>query len=169
MRFIFTVFLFIIFNPAFSQQAEVVQSIGLRAGGGSGITYKYIEDFNYAIEGIISYRDNGVQLTGLWERYEAIKTDQINNLYFFWGLGAHAGYIREKEQFCVQTQDGCGMYQTNQTNVIGGFDGILGFEYQFYSIPMAISLDYNPYMEFFGQQFFSIDFWNFGVSFKYTF
>ena len=118
MKLIFTLILFLLINLAHSQ--EIVQSIGLRAGGGSGFAYKYIEDFNYAFEGIINYRDNGFQATGLWERYKPFMSDRIGNFYYFWGLGAHAGYIRAKEQFCVQQSDGCVFSETKRTRVIGG-------------------------------------------------
>lgn len=167
MRLIFTLVLFLLIKIA--QPQEVVHSIGLRAGGGSGVAYKYIEDYNYAFEGILSYRDNGFQVTGLWERYKPFMTDRIRNFYSYWGIGAHAGYIRAREQFCVSTPDGCALYENRRTRVIGGFDAALGFEYQFYSTPLAISLDYKPYVEFFGEDFFRIDFWNFGLTFKYTF
>ncbi|MCF8366533.1 MAG: hypothetical protein K9H16_12170 [Bacteroidales bacterium] len=167
MKLIFTVVLFLLINLVSAQ--EVVQSIGLRAGGGSGFTYKYIEDYNYAFEGILSYRENGFQVTGLWERYKPFMTDRLRNFYSYWGFGAHAGYIRAKEQFCVQTADGCELFQDRRTRVVGGLDGVMGFEYHFYSAPLAVSLDYKPFVEFFGEEFFRIDFWNFGLTFKYTF
>lgn len=168
MRPIFTIFvLFLLINLSYSQ--EVVQSIGLRAGGGSGFSYKYIEDYNYAFEGILSYRDQGFQATGLWERYQPFMSDRIRNFYSYWGFGAHAGYVRVKDQFCVQTSDGCALYENKRTKVIGGLDAVMGFEYQFYSAPLAVSLDYKPFVEFFGEEFFRIDFWNFGLTFKYTF
>lgn len=159
--------LILVVSTGFAQ--EKVQSIGFRAGGGSGVTYKYIEDFNTGFEGILSYRDNGFQLTGLYEMYKPIKTDRINNFYFFAGFGAHAGYIRTTTQFCVQDEGGCYLYEDKRNSPIIGLDGIVGFEYYFYSIPMAISLDYNPFVEFFGQDFFRMDMWNFGFSVKYTF
>ena len=131
MRPILTILvLFLIINLSYSQ--EVVQSLGLRAGGGSGFTYKYIEDYNFAFEGMISYRDRGFQASGLWERYKPYMSDRIRNLYSYWGFGAHAGYIRVKDQFCAQTPDGCALYENSRTKVIGGLDAVMGFEYHFY-------------------------------------
>lgn len=167
MRLIFTTVLFILINLVSAQ--EVVHSIGLRAGGGSGFTYKYIEDYNYAVEGILSYRDRGFQATGLWERYKPFMTDRLRNFYSYWGFGAHAGYVKAKEQYCIQTADGCALYENRRAKVVGGLDGVMGFEYHFYSAPLAVSLDYKPFVEFFGEDFFRIDFWNFGLTFKYTF
>lgn len=167
MRLIFTIVLFLLIQTLSAQ--EVSRSIGLRAGGGSGVSFKYIEDYSYAVEGIISYRDRGFQAVGLWERYKPFMTDRLRNFYSFWGLGAHAGYIRARDQFCVQTPDGCALYESRRTRVIGGVDAVMGFEYHFYSAPMAISLDYRPFVEFFGEDFFRVDLWNFGLTFKYVF
>lgn len=167
MRLIITTVLFLVIIPISAQ--EVSRSIGLRAGGGSGISFKYIEDYNYAVEGIISYRDRGFQAAGFWQRYKPFMTDRLRNFYSYWGIGAHAGYIRAKDQFCVQTEDGCALYESRRTRVVGGLDAVMGFEYHFYSAPLAVSLDYRPYVEFFGEDFFRVDFWNFGLTFKYTF
>jgi len=154
-------------NLTYSQ--DVVQSIGLRAGGENGFAYKYIEDYTFAFEGIISYRNRGFQTTGLWEHYKPFMTDRLRNFYSYWGFGAHAGYIRAKEQFCVQTNQGCELYENRRTKFIGGLDGVMGFEYHFYTAPLTVSLDYKPYVEFFGEDFLRIDFWNFGLTFKYIF
>ena len=167
MRLTFTLLLLIIINGAIAQDG--IHSIGLRAGGGSGITYKYVEDGAYGFEGIIGYRENGFQLTGLYEMYRPMKTDRIRNFYFFSGFGAHTGYIREMEKFYGQSNGQCVMFEHKKTHVIGGIDGVVGFEYHFYSIPMVLTLDYKPYAEFFGEKFFRIDLWNFGLSFRYTF
>jgi hypothetical protein len=167
MRLIYIIVLFLLVNLAHSQ--EVVHSIGLRGGGESGFVYKYIEDYNHAIEGIISYREHGFQATGLWEKYKPFMTDRLRNFYSYWGFGAHAGYIRARTLFSGQTDDGCALFENRRTRVIGGLDGVMGFEYHFYSAPLAVSLDYKPYVEFFGEDFFRIDFWNFGLTFKYTF
>ena len=162
------VLLFLIISGT-SLAQETYQSIGIRIGGGGGITYKYVEDYRSGFEGILSYRDGGIQLTGLYEMYRPIKTDRINNFYFFSGFGAHAGYIRTYEQFCVQENGSCYMYSSQRTNAIVGLDGVVGFEYRFHSIPMGISLDYKPYVEFFGQDFLRIDLWAFDFSVKYAF
>ena len=167
MRLIITTVLFLLIQISFAQ--ESVSSIGLRAGGGSGFAFKYVENHRYGIEGIISYRDNGFQLTGLWLKYEPFRTDRIRNFYFFGGFGAHAGYITDKNQLCVQQDANCMFVEDAHTKVVGGLDGIVGFEYYFYTVPLALSFDYKPYAEFFGEDFFRVDFWNFGLSIRYTF
>jgi len=167
MRFIFTLLILLIINEAFTQDG--VNAIGLRAGDGGGITYKYMEDGRYGFEGIISYRERGFQLTGMYELYKSIRTDRIRNFYFFSGFGAHTGYIRTLEQFYGQGNGQYVLLEDKRTHVVGGLDGVVGFEYFFYSVPLSISLDYKPYVEFFGKKFFRIDMWNFGLSFRYTF
>nr|NQU91961.1 hypothetical protein [Bacteroidota bacterium] len=105
----------------------------------------------------------------MYEIYNTIRADRIRNFYFFSGFGAHAGYIRTLEQFYGQENGQCVLLEDRRTHVVGGLDGVAGFEYFFYSVPLSISLDYKPYVEFFGKKFFRIDMWNFGLSFRYTF
>lgn len=167
MKYIFTLVLFILIKVSFAQEA--VNSVGVRVGGGNGFSYKYIEDMHLGFEGIAGYRDHGFQLTGLIEQYKPVMTDRIDNLLFFTGFGAHAGYIREKETFCVSENNECVLYEDYRTHVVGGFDGIVGFEYHFHTVPVGISLDYKPYVEFFGPKFFRIDLWNFAFSVRYNF
>lgn len=167
MKYIFTLVLFILIKVSFAQ--EVVNQFGVRAGGGNGFSYKYIEDLHLGFEGIAGYRDRGFQLTGLIEQYKPIMTDRISNLMFFTGFGAHAGYIREKETFCVYQNNACVQYEDKKNYVVAGFDGIVGFEYHFHTVPIGASVDYKPYLEFFGPDFFRIDLWNFALSVRYKF
>lgn len=167
MKYIITLVLFILIKVSFAQ--DVVNSVGVRAGGGNGFTYKYIEDLRMGFEGIAGYRDHGFQLTGLIEQYKPIMTDRISNLLFFTGFGAHAGYIRNKENNYIIRNNTVIKTEDHKTYVVTGFDGIVGFEYHFHSVPLGITLDYKPYMEFFGAEFFRIDLWNLAFSVRYKF
>jgi len=147
---------------------EVVHSIGVRLGG-NGIAYKYVEDQYRGFEAILGFRERGIQFTGLVEAYKPVKTDRINNLYFFWGGGGHAGYKGVKKEYYRDNGNGFELYTERKYNPVFGLDGIFGGEYHFYSIPLAVSLDYKPYMEFFGEEIFRVDLWDFGFTFRYTF
>lgn len=151
-----------------SKGQEVVQSIGLRLGG-NGISYKYTEDQYKGFETILAFREHGVQFTGLVEFYKPIKTDRISNLFYFWGVGGHAGYKGVEVFNCQCDENGTSVYPEIRHNPVLGFDGIFGGEYQFYSIPLAVSLDYKPYIEFFGEHVFRLDLWDFGLTIRYTF
>ena len=158
----------LMFTASLSKSQEVVQSIGLRLGG-NGISYKYVEDQYKGFETILAFREHGVQFTGLVEFYKPIKTDRISNLFYYWGVGGHAGYKGVNVSSCQCDSSGTSVYSDIRHNPILGFDGIFGGEYQFYSIPLSVSLDYKPYIEFFGEHIFRVDLWDFGLTMRYTF
>lgn len=168
IRILALAILLVAVNAVRAQKQEVVQSVGLRLGG-NGISYKYVEDQFKGFETILAFREHGVQFTGLVEYYKPIKTDRISNLYFFWGVGGHAGYKGIKTSYCQCDSTGTSIYNTTRHNPVLGFDGIFGGEYQFYSIPLVVSLDYKPYFEFFGENAFRVDLWDFGLTVRYTF
>ncbi len=143
-------------------------TIGLRTGGVSGFTFKFIDPEFDAVEVILGFQNKGVRMTGLIQKYKPIKTDRIANLYLFSGWGGHAGYVKYDDH-STKTVDGITYYnyQRKITPVIGA-DLMIGMEYQFESIPFHISLDYKPYIEFFGEKTFRMDFWDIGFSLRYV-
>lgn len=147
---------------------EVVSSVGVRFGHG-GVSFKYVEDFYQGFETILAFRDNGVQFIGLLQAYKPIKTDRISNLYLYYGAGGHAGYKGSEKSYVRSNNNGCYVYTEKRYNPVLGVDGIVGAEYHFYSIPLAMSLDYKPFIEFFGENMVRVDLWDFGFSLRYTF
>lgn len=146
---------------------EGSSAIGLRGGGISGMTIKMIDEDLSAVEILLGFQRNGLKMTGLLQRFKPIKTDRIDNLYVFSGLGAHAGFERWDQEE-TQTIDGVNYYSYRKviSPVVGG-DLIVGLEYHFESVPFHVSIDYKPYMEFFGEKIFRIDFWDIGFSIRY--
>ncbi len=146
---------------------EVSHTIGLRIGHG-GISYKYVEDNYRGFETILAFRDNGIQFIGLVQTYKPIKTDRINNLFLYYGAGGHAGYKGVSKTYARNDGNGCYLYSDTRYNPVFGFDGIVGGEYHFYSIPLVLSLDYKPFIEFFGEKMVRLDLWDFGLTLRYT-
>ena len=163
----FLTILFVLTGVILYAQRES-SSIGLRGGGVSGMTYKLVDYDLSAVEIIVGYQRGGMRLTGLIEKLKPIKTDRIANLYVITGLGAHAGYVQYRKRK-TKTVDGTTYYSNQRVYapIIGG-DLIIGLEYHFESVPINISLDYKPYMEFFGERVFRIDFWDIGFSIRYV-
>ncbi len=143
-------------------------SIGLRGGGISGMTVKIMDDDLSAVEILFGFQRDGLKMTGMLQRFKPIKTDRISNLYVFSGLGAHAGFERWEEEN-TQIVNGITYYSYRKviSPVVGG-DLIVGLEYHFESVPFNVSLDYKPYIEFFGEKIFRIDFWDIGFSIRYV-
>lgn len=164
-------FLFILLVSATisTQAQEKVSSIGLRGGGLSGVSFKYIDNDFLAFELIAGAKEGGFLLTGLVQKYSPLASGHVAGLFFFMGGGAHAGYSKYSE-YVNWVGDGMSYYTYyEETNPIVGGDFILGAAYHFESIPLHLSLDYKPYFEIFGEESFRIDLWDIGFTVRYAF
>lgn len=164
-----TVITIILFGTFLNLQAQQVSpAIGLRLGGLSGVTFKYVDDDLTGFEIIVGGRDGGMNLTGLLQRYRPIATGRTDGLFFFIGGGAHAGYVNHSE-FRGRMVDGYHYhYRSEWLGPVVGADFITGIAFHFRSIPLHLSLDYKPYLEFSGRGDFRADMWDLGFSVKYA-
>jgi hypothetical protein len=98
-------------------------AVGVRLGGDSaGASVKYRMDSSRGLEFLASsYWGGGFMLTGLYERYIPVIDRGFS---FYYGAGAHLG--GHEEAFAL------------------GADGIIGLEYQFDAVPLALSFDWKP-------------------------
>jgi hypothetical protein len=107
--------------------------IGLRAGFSSGLTLKHFKSRKIALEGLLTTRWQGFDITGLYEVHN--KAFDVNNLNWYYGGGAHIGFYN-------------GNYadwgRTGTTYTVIGIDGILGLEYTFDEIPINLGIDWKP-------------------------
>jgi hypothetical protein len=126
-RLLSTSIFFLILSQSLSAQENTSTyktAIGIRLGPSvpaikSGITVKHFMNDN-AIEGIVSF-GNGIAICGLYEIHKPLATD---NLKWFTGFGAYAGFT------------------SNTSNI--GAAGIVGLDYKFDALPLNISLDWKP-------------------------
>ena len=130
----------------YSAAQDYNTGIGLRGGFSSGLTLKHFIGSNSAVEGILSSRWRGFQITGLYEIHNSFFGAERLNWYF--GGGAHIGFW-----------DGDYAYWGDQdyNYTVVGIDGILGLEYNFREIPFNLSLDWKPAYNFFGYSAFWVD------------
>ena len=120
--------------------------IGFRAGFSSGLTVKHFVTPKGALEGILSSRWGGLEITGLYEIHNrAFDTDRLN---WYFGFGAHIGFWNGKKVPWSETDD--------QYTVVG-VDGILGLEYNFEEVPINLSIDWKPELNFYGYEGFWAD------------
>jgi hypothetical protein len=117
---------------------EYTNGIGFRGGLFNGITFKHFTNDNMALEGILSSRWRGFQITGLVEYHNDI-TD-VNNLKWFYGYGGHIGFY-DGEYYPYGEE-------ATYTNI--GVDGIIGLEYVIPNAPISLGLDWKPYFNFVG-------------------
>lgn len=165
MKKLFTIY-FVLFGTLVFGQSENT-SIGLRGGGVSGFTVKVVDQDLRAFELVLGYQKGGVRFLGMIEKFRPIKEDRIAGLFVISGIGAHTGYITFNEE-SYKMVNGISYYSYKKTYApIIGADLLIGIEYHFESVPFNITLDYKPYLEFFGEKTFKMDFWDIGFSLRY--
>ncbi len=138
-----------------SQAQDYNTGIGFRFGTGNGFTIKHFMNDRSAIEGMITTKWHGFDITGLYEKhYQAFDTDRLR---WFYGFGAHIGFYN-------------GSYvewgEPGPTTDVLGIDGIIGFEYSFKEAPVNLGLDIKPTFNIIGYNGFWADF---GLSVRYIF
>lgn len=131
-------FLFILLLPLCAQAQDYQTGIGLRGGFAGGITVKHFINNRHAVEGILTGRSRGFELTGLFEIHQqAFNTDRLQ---FFYGFGAHIG---------IWNGNGPRWGAPDLSYPMVGIDGIVGLEYSFREVPISLSLDWKPSLNFY--------------------
>lgn len=105
-------------------------AIGARIWDGAGLSLKTFFADKQAMEFIGFFNGNGTRITGLYELHGDLSTE--SNLKWYVGPGAHIG-----------------LYKIGgNPKTYGGIDGVIGVDYKFSNMPLNISLDWQPSIEF---------------------
>lgn len=97
----------------------------------TGITIKTFMKPNLAFEAIGYFWEKGTRITGLFEyHYNLVSSGRLK---WYIGPGAHVGFYKNN-------------FFNGGTSI--GLDGVLGLDYKFPSIPINVSLDWQPSFEF---------------------
>lgn len=107
--------------------------IGVKIGMAPGISAKYFLTTNGALEGVLTYRWEGVNFTGLGEFH--IPVFDTRGMYFYYGGGFHVGVWDPG----LARDEAAGDRKLNF-----GIDGIVGLEHAFPGIPLSLGLDWKP-------------------------
>ncbi len=156
MRKILMTAIIMICFVTFSNAQDYNTGIGLRGGLANGLTIKHFLGEKTAIEGILSSRWKGFNITGLYEIHkQAFDTERLN---WYYGVGGHVGFWNGNDVDWVNDND---------DYTVIGIDGILGLEYNFKEIPINLSIDWKPAMNIIGYS----GFWGDGgaLSIRYIF
>lgn len=130
---ILTTFL-IFFMAIWVNAQEYTTGIGFRGGFSQGLTVKHFISDNTALEGILSTRWGGFNITGLYEIHaNAFDTPGLS---WYYGIGGHIGYVSGEKNDRWSDKEG--------NYPVLGIDGILGLEYSFDEIPINLSIDWKP-------------------------
>jgi hypothetical protein len=167
MKFHFII-LFLFVSISVSGQS-LRNAAGLRGGISSGITYQHFYSSMDDLKLLLSFRDNGMQITGLMEHYEPVMINYQDQFFMYYGAGVHFGYTRKSRSDC----DNYSNIQQNQyyglTRPVLGANAIIGIEYRIESVPVTFGFDYKPFFEFFGNRFFRLALGDFAFTMKYQF
>ncbi|MDD4227097.1 MAG: hypothetical protein PHU98_11980 [Mariniphaga sp.] len=138
MKKLFLVFMIGLLTAVTVNAQDYNTGIGVRGGLSNGLTVKHFIDGNNAIEGILSTRWKGFNVTGLYEIHnQAFNTPRLN---WYYGFGGHIGFWDGyKDHPWFDKAD-----QIDGSYTVIGIDGILGLEYNIEAIPFNISLDWKP-------------------------
>ena len=123
--------LFILVSTGHSRDYHT--GIGIKAGMVPGISAKHFFTTNAAFEGVLTYRWEGLNLTGLAEFH--LPVFDTEGMYFYYGGGLHVGVWdsgRAKDKIPTG----------HKLNL--GIDGIVGLEFAFSEVPVSLGLDWKP-------------------------
>lgn len=150
--------------------AQYNKSAGLRLGSSSGVTFKKFVHAEEAIELLLSGRNGGLQLTGLYQFHKPMDWNFSDRIYLNYGVGGHFGYEKRRRNFFFSDPNlGTSFHTGNQHEFAMGIDAIIGLEYRWLTVPMTIGIDLKPYFDFIGMRYTRLKFWDSALSFKYIF
>jgi len=159
--------LFALLVPVGACSQSYLREAGFRGGITAGITYRQYLDDQLSYEGLLSFRQAGIQFTILRQVHEVTLSEYAEDFYLLYGFGGHAGYYftdRYRTPFYNEIY-----YPYRRFSPLAGVDGYAALEYRFESIPISLAIDYKPFFEFSIYQFFRIQIWDFAFAFKYRF
>ena len=133
-----------VITPSFAQQGQT--GIGLRLGYHPGLTIKHFVTDKGAIEGILHTGYRGLIVTGLYEWHKGFSETPALKLYG--GIGAHIGFFDRYYGHHRHYHHDDYYYDGHGRASFGG-DVILGIGYDFTDIPLNLSLDVKPAVDFY--------------------
>jgi hypothetical protein len=162
-KWIFLVMACLFVYSAAAQDYDYNLGIGARVGLAYGINVKYFLRLHptrqprSALEGIFTTRFNGANASVLFEYHNGIFDTEGLNMYI--GGGAHLAVWNSDKVYWETDRKGFNPY--------AGLDGIIGIEYVIADIPVAVSLDWKPAVNFISDLNLMID--DIGLSVRYLF
>lgn len=154
-------------EPASAQYYD--NSLGLRLGTTSAMTYKRFITKDQAIELLVSGRKDGFQLTALYEFHRPTKLKISDKFYFYYGVGGHIGYVKDYvDEFQFNNQV-LTVESNKEALFTMGVNTVIGLEYRWLAVPMTIGADLKPFFEFIGMRETDFNFWDAAVTIKYVF
>jgi len=130
-------------------------AVGIKFYPGA-ITFKHFIADDKALEGLAYIGSDGIRITGLYEFYGDISG--VSGLKWYAGPGAHVGFW---------SNSWTSKYPDRNSSAAIGVDGVLGLDYKINTLPIDLSLDWQPSFNFIGYNYFEGG-WG-GLGIRYTF
>lgn len=140
-------------------------SVSLRGGYTNAVGFQIFTGEMKATEGLLSWRDQGIQLNVIRERYIPVFTGKSDHFFLCFGYGGHLGYEWRRD---YHPSDLLPSHHFRSGPVIG-FNGMAGLEYAFYKVPLSLGVQYLPYASFSTTRIFRMNLWDFGLVLRYRF
>lgn len=165
---IFLLLIIVCSSQTYGQQYD--RSAGIRLGGSSGLTFKKFVVNEQALEVIVSNRKEGIQLTGLYMMHQPMHVSFNENFYFYYGVGGHIGVEKHGDISKIYANNDPTIFTYENISYLTlGIDGMIGVEYRMLSVPITLSLDLKPYLNYVGMRKVKADFWDASIAIKYIF
>ncbi len=148
---------------------ERKHSIGFRGGPTWGFTYDYLQNEHSGFSWLLSFRQKGMQITGLLKFYRPAFERVTDRFWWYFGVGGHVGYNKWKVYYTYDQGPYTFFTEVNRYAPVMGLDGLFGLEFRMDILPICISVELMPYFELFGKDFYKISFFDFGFGIKYAF
>lgn len=146
------------------------KSGGIRLGHTSGLTYKKFVTEDEAVDLMLSGRNEGMQLTVLYQFHEPMEFSFNDRFYLHYGIGGHVGYEKFNDISKVLSNAAGDEFIFEEKSFFAmGVDASLGIEYRWLEIPATFGFDIKPYFNFIGMRHTRAKFWDAAISFKYVF
>jgi len=145
------------------------KAVGIRGGLSSGFEYRVFSGDLTSYKALLSFRNQGLQFTGLKEFHNPDAFDWCEELSFIYGFGAHVGFESWYDNVYHYENGNQHYYSDHQTGPVIGLDGLAATEYTIPTIPLVVGLEVKPYFNLFGENFFHLQPFDFAFTVKYTF
>lgn len=138
----------------------------LYVGDYPGISFKNFETEAKAYEIIASGRNDGIQVTGLYEFYVPAKISE--NLFMYYGGGFSLGFeeYRGVRNFVIEPSTNSNVTRPNGNPpkfFMMGLESIFGLEYRF-KAPITAGINIKPRFSFIGMRYARLQFWDFALT-----
>jgi len=146
MKKLFLALVLLLTTTLISNAQDYNTGIGFRGGFSNGLTVKHFVSSKDALEGILTSRWHGFNITGLYEIHnQAFDTP---GLKWYYGFGGHIGFWDGHYN---------PWFHNSSTYTVIGVDGIIGMEYSFDEVPINLGLDWKPGLNLIGYTGFWAD------------